>query len=464
MKYRSYQRYKHSGIDWLGEVPHHWAILKIKHTTYVKGRIGWQGLRFDEFTDEGPFLVTGTDFANGVVNWATCYHISEERYSEDPYIQLREGDLLITKDGTIGKLAIVRGMPYRTSLNSGVFLTRSKRPVYNNAFMYWVLSSRVFDNFIDIVKSGTTILHLYQNEFVEFSYPAPPLPEQEKIVAFLNHKTSEIDTLLDKKQGLIEKLKEKRSTLISHTVTRGLPPKATRAAGLDPHPKMKSSGIEWLGEVPAHWEVVLLKRVWAASDYGISASLSATGSVRVLTMGNVENGRILIPNDGFVDEVEPSMLLRDGDLLFNRTNSLVHVGKVGLCKELPAEPLTFASYLVRLRANRLASPAFLNYLLNMQDFLGFVRSFALPSINQANLNPTRYGQIHIPLPPIDEQRAIAYFLGEETSKIDRLIAKIEEAIERLQEYRTALITAAVSGKIDVRASQYQQLVASGASE
>jgi type I restriction enzyme S subunit len=115
-------------------------------------------LRFDEFTEEGPYLVTGTDFREGKVDWATCYHLPEERYQEDPFIQLREGDLLITKDGTIGKIAVVRDMPGPASLNSGVFVTRALRPVYRTGYMYWVLCSDAFAGFIE-KKSGTTIAH-----------------------------------------------------------------------------------------------------------------------------------------------------------------------------------------------------------------------------------------------------------------------------------------------------------------
>jgi type I restriction enzyme, S subunit len=146
---------------WLPPLPEHWRVMRIKHTTFVKGRIGWQGLRSDEFTDDGPLLVTGTDFKQGQVDWSSCHHISEQRYREDPYIHLREGDLLITKDGTIGKIAIVKGMPGPACLNSGVFVTRPSTGLYENRYLYWLLTSDVFQNFINLQKSGTTISHLY---------------------------------------------------------------------------------------------------------------------------------------------------------------------------------------------------------------------------------------------------------------------------------------------------------------
>src|SRR4051794_39826898 len=104
---KKYHRMKDSGIEWIGEIPEHWYINKIKYSSYVKGRIGWQGLRSEEFVDDGPYLVTGTDFEDGKVNWDRCYHVLKWRYDQDPYIQIKKGDLLVTKDGTIGKLAYI---------------------------------------------------------------------------------------------------------------------------------------------------------------------------------------------------------------------------------------------------------------------------------------------------------------------------------------------------------------------
>ncbi|MGQ8966901.1 restriction endonuclease subunit S [Bacillus subtilis] len=210
---------KDSGVEWIGEIPEHWEVTKIKYTTYVKGRIGWQGLKSDEFIDEGPFLVTGTDFTRGFVNWDTCYHISEERYNEAPPIQLQENDLLITKDGTIGKLAIVKEMPYKAILNSGVFVTRPFHNKYLSKYMYWLLSSTIFDKYIKFMETGSTIKHLYQETFVNFSYPIPSIVEQTEILNYLDIKIGEIDSIKSNLVKQIEKLKEYRQSLIYEAVT-----------------------------------------------------------------------------------------------------------------------------------------------------------------------------------------------------------------------------------------------------
>lgn len=211
---------KDSGIEWIGEIPSHWKVIKVKNTCYLKGRIGWQGLKTNEFIDDGPYLITGTDFRNGGIDWNTCVHITEDRYDEAIQIQIKEGDLLITKDGTIGKLAIVKNMPYKTSLNSGVLLIRCIKDLYINKFLYYVLSSGVFWKWYKINQTGnSTILHLYQEKFKEFQYALPDLEEQQQIIYFLDKKCSVIDFAIAKKEQLIEKLEAYKKSLIYECVT-----------------------------------------------------------------------------------------------------------------------------------------------------------------------------------------------------------------------------------------------------
>ena len=214
---------------------------------------------------------------------------------------------------------------------------------------------------------------------------------------------------------------------------------------------MKDSGVKWLGRMPAHWRVTPLKRLLLRCDYGISESLAGRGDVRVLTMAHIQDGEVLLPDEGSIDGIDSAMVLTSDDLLFNRTNSLELVGKVGIFRGSSADMVTFASYLVRLQTRPGVQPEWLNYLLNSTGVLGMARSMALPSVNQANLNPTKYQRIVVPCPPDSEQRRIVDVLRRRTLQIDTLIAKVHEAITLLHEYRTALISAAVTGKIDIRA-------------
>ena len=116
---------KDSGVEWIGEIPRHWMTNRISRMTYVKGRIGWKGLKSDEFTDQGPILITGTDFQNGLIEWSSTYHVTQERYDEDPFIIVKNDDVLITKDGTIGKVVHITNLPGPATLNSGIFVTRA---------------------------------------------------------------------------------------------------------------------------------------------------------------------------------------------------------------------------------------------------------------------------------------------------------------------------------------------------
>ena len=144
MSFGPYEHYKESGIQWLGAVPKHWDVSRIKYTSYLKGRVGWKGLTSDEYLNDGySYLVTGTDFGSKVINWRECYCVDKARYEDDPFIQLRNGDLLITKDGTIGKLALVSGLDRPACLNSGIFLVRPLHS-YLTEYLFWVLSSRSF--------------------------------------------------------------------------------------------------------------------------------------------------------------------------------------------------------------------------------------------------------------------------------------------------------------------------------
>jgi type I restriction enzyme S subunit len=210
---REPEEMKDSGVEWLGTIPKDWEVKKIKHNTYVKGRIGWQGLRADEFTDEGPYLVTGTDFLNKSINWNNCYHISEKRYKEAPAIHLKDGDLLITKDGSIGKLAIVENCPDKAILNSGIFVTRCTNGEYLTEFMFYILSSNIFNIYIGLMTTGSTILHLYQSTFVNFIYPLPNIDIQSKLIQYLDNETNKINSIITKTQ------KQAKQSLISEAVT-----------------------------------------------------------------------------------------------------------------------------------------------------------------------------------------------------------------------------------------------------
>ncbi len=192
-----------------------WEVKKLGDSALLKARIGWQGLTTAEYLSSGNYyLVTGTEFESGYIAWNNCHFVDEKRYKQDKYIQLRPRDILVTKDGTIGKVALVTELPGQATLNSGIFVIRPLDNAFNPEFFYYLLCSQVFSEFLGQLAAGSTINHLYQKDFVSFSYQKPPtIEEQAAIANILNGIDSELialKTCLNKtraiKQGMMQQL------------------------------------------------------------------------------------------------------------------------------------------------------------------------------------------------------------------------------------------------------------------
>jgi len=443
MKYHAYPAYKDSGVEWLGDVPEHWDVTRVKFESYVKARVGWHGLKSDDFTDEGAYLVTGQDFIATNINWDNCYHCDLERYEQDPYIQLREDDLLITKDGTIGKVALVQNLNGQATLNSGIFVVRPLADNYTNIFYFWLLQSNAFTSFVDFNKTGSTIVHLYQDTFVNFKYAMPYFNEQTQIANFLDHETAKIDTLIEKQRRLIELLKEKRQAVISHAVTKGLNPNAP----------MKDSGVEWLGDVPEHWDISALKRKCSLLKDGTHLPPARVDNgIPLLSVRNIQDGVFSFRDDDSMiskesyQELCKAFVPKTNDVLLAIVGATL--GKTALI------PDGFGEFHIQ-RSVGIFRPSigivskWLNFVFQSQKFQQLLWEYvgfsAQPGIYLGTL-----GEFKIPIPPLSEQYSIISLLDNKTAKIDTLIEKANSAIELMQERRTALISAAVTGKIDVR--------------
>lgn len=206
----------------LGEIPEDWQSLSLGSDAVLKARIGWQALTTKEYQTSGDFfLVTGTDFDAGLVKWERCFHVSEWRYKQDTNIQLKEGDVLVTKDGTIGKVGYVPKLTKPATLNSGVFVIRPKRESFEPRFLFYILTSRLFDDFITRITAGSTITHLYQKDFVNFEFFAPEKSEQIAIATILSDMDSDIQALEQRlsktcqiKQGMMQELLTGKTRLV----------------------------------------------------------------------------------------------------------------------------------------------------------------------------------------------------------------------------------------------------------
>ena len=210
---------KDSGIEWIGKVPDSWKLMKLKFYSYLKGRIGWQGLTANEFTEEGPFLITGTDFENGRIQFDRSYHITEERYNMAPEIQLQVGDLLVTKDGTVGKMAYVDSLPGKASLNSHLLLIRPLDNAFSNRFLFWLMSSDVFSEYTGFTQDGTIMASLSQEKIGNFQSFFPSIEEQEAIADYLDNACSALDDVISDLEHQLEVMKKHRESLIFEYVT-----------------------------------------------------------------------------------------------------------------------------------------------------------------------------------------------------------------------------------------------------
>jgi len=198
-----------------------WQSFNMANNSTLKARIGWQGLTTAEYLKEGEYyLVTGTDFIDGQIAWDTCHFVDAKRYDQDKNIQLRVGDVLLTKDGTIGKVAYINHLPNVSTLNSGVFVIRPNNKYYS-LYLYYVLSSSIFDIFLNQLKAGSTISHLYQKDFVGFNFLSPSWEEQKAIATILSDMDTEIAALEQKrdktrtlKQGMMHELLTGKTRLV----------------------------------------------------------------------------------------------------------------------------------------------------------------------------------------------------------------------------------------------------------
>lgn len=437
---KTYEKYKDSGVEWIGEVPSHWDKDRVKRTTYVKGRIGWKGLRSDDFIDEGPFLITGTDFhSNGSIVWDNMYHVSQERYDEDPFIQLRVDDVLITKDGSIGKVVHVDYLKGQTCLNSGIFITRPLDGRYTGRYFFWLLNSRVFQLFVDLNSGGSTIQHLYQNVFERFTFPIPPLPEQHQIVSFLDEKTSLIDDLINKKEQKIGLLKEYRTSLINRVITKGL----------NPDCPMKDSGVEWIGEIPSHWDVKRLKHISTSiNGYSFkSEEFDLNKEVPVIRIGDVGddlNFDTCVKVDSRYLEDKKEFIVYKNDILIGLTGGTI--GKSG--RYGYDVPSLLNQRVGVLRNNGEIINRLLYFFIKSDLFMRYIL-FNCYGGGQDNISMNDINNMTFCLPPLSEQEEIVSFLDEKTSEIDRTIQSEQKKIELLKEYRQSLISSVITGKIKV---------------
>ncbi|MGH7596822.1 MAG: restriction endonuclease subunit S [bacterium] len=455
MKYPAYPKYKPSGVEWLGEVPEHWTTTKFWHCAFFQEG---PGLRNWQFTDEGVRVVCVTNITDaGIVFSNYEKFISENEYSQSyRHFTVSKGDLLLSSSGNSwGKVAEFCSDECSILNTSTIRINCNHAEMLNRPFLKWLLQAESTREQLGLFMTGSCQPNFGPSHLSRVLVAVPHKEEQRAIADFLDRETAKLDTLVSKKRELIEKLKEKRTALISRTVTRGLPPEAARAAGFDPNPKLKPSGIEWLGEVPEHWEVKrlghLVSKVGSGKTPKGGAETYQEEGVMLIRSQNVYDDGLHLEDVVFIDEgVDEEMAVSrvfPGDVLLNITGA-----SLGRCTIAPSDfsRANVNQHVCILRPETSkVDGRFLQRNISSMVVQSQIFSFENGS-SREGLNFQQIRSLLITLPPLAEQRAIAGYLDREAAKIDQRAARVEEALTRLQEYRAALITAAVTGKIDVR--------------
>lgn len=427
MSFPRYPEYKDSGVEWLGDVPAHWSITRFK-------------LVFSERMDRserGDELLLSVSAYTGVSPRSEVIddgdHLSRAE-SLEGYKKCFKDDLVMNI-----MLAWNRGLAF-TSYDGIVSPAYCVFRVIDGSdpkFLNYLVRSNEYTLYFKAFSTGVidSRLRIYPETFGALFCTLPSLGEQKSITTFLDRETAKIDALVAEQEKLIALLQEKRQAVISHAVTKGL----------DPNVPMKDSGVEWLGEVPAHWEV--LKGALIGNLFGSEQVpedlVTDEGDLPFIKVGSMSSDSFEIESwNWFVDRtVADQYRAKSGYIVFPKRGAAIFLNKVNVVDR----PSLIDPNLMGWEIGRNAIREFFAYALKSRKLDELADVSTVPQINNKHIAPERF-----PVPPVTEQRDIVTFLQVETGKIDSLTAEAQSAVTLLQERRTALISAAVTGQIDVR--------------
>lgn len=429
MEMKKYDNYKDSGVEWIGKIPSHWMVGKVKYSETV---IMGQSPLSDDCNSEG----IGLPFLQGNAEFGVLFP-TPKLYCESTNKTAEKNDILLSVRAPVGAINLAN---QKVGIGRGLCAIR---PINSNTkFIYYWLLKSVEE--LDSISTGSTFKAVNLDDVKSLNFPIIDYSEQTAIANFLDQKTAQIDSLIAKKEELIQLLEEERTAIINQAVTKGL----------DPTAPMKDSGIEWLGEIPEGWEVKKLRFVGNCQN-GVSAGAEYFGSgFPFVSYSDVYKNEILPANvDGLAQSTEKEQLhysVQEGDVFFTRTSETVdEIGIASTCYKY-IEQAVFAGFLIRFRPNKnkLVKEFSRFYFKSLIPRTFFVKEMNI--VTRASLSQELLKRLPVLLPPIEEQKEIALFLDEKTKEIDCIVSKTNREIELLKEYKTALISEVVTGKVDVR--------------
>ena len=433
---KKYDTYKDSGIQWIGQIPAGWKTSKLKYISKFINGFAFASNLFSP--DEGCKVIRIGDICQ-TIDYNSCIRAKIDASVIGQY-RIHENDVLVAMSGaTTGKSCLVNSIE-EAYINQRVGIIRS--PSYK--FIHYMLNTPFFYQYIMLNNAGSAQPNISSTAIEDYQIPLPPLSEQQAIVQFLDKKTGQIDQSIALLETQKTDLQAYRQALITETVTKGLNPNAP----------MKDSGIQWIGEIPEGWCITKIKYLantqensFIDGDWIESPYVTDMG-IRYLTSGNIGNGVFKRQGNGYITEDTFQKLnckyAYPGDLVFCRLNQ-----PFGRSCILPDEQDRYVLAVdnVILRTNE--DKRYICYLTQLERYQNYIGMLANGTAMQ-RISRTKLGNVNVPLPPLFEQKAIADYLDKKTSDIDAALKQIDTQIADLQAYRTALISEAVTGKIDVR--------------
>lgn len=431
-KYQQYEKYKDSGIEWLGRIPNHWQLRRIQESANIINGYPFESSKFNP--TKGTPLVRIRDIRNQKAE--VCF----DGFVPEVAV-INNGDILIGMDGDFNVAKWAGG---KAALNQRVACVRHENSI-TQSFLYYLLPFNM--KIVNDLTYYTTVKHLSSNDILKTTFALPSEAELKSIVSFLDHETAKIDTLIEKQQTLIQLLKEKRQAVISHAVTKGLNPDAP----------MKDSGVEWLGDVPKHWDVTRIKYITSMFEQGWSPQCDSrpaeSNEYGVLKVGCVNYGRFhSIENKALPPELQPRLqyLVEKSDLLISRANTKELVGSAAVVDQ-DYNNLLLCDKLYRLRFKPNIKPELIALYLSIEPVREQIELKASgASHSMQNISQDVIKELPCLLLPNEEAIELLNIINEKMKTFDDLIMRAELAIQFMQERRAALISAAVTGKIDVR--------------
>lgn len=434
---KPYSSYKNTNIEWLEQIPNLWEVLPLKRV--IDKFVDYRGHTPNK-TDSGILLITARNIRDGHLDFdKSREHIAEEDYDSWMVRGMPEkGDVMVTTEAPLGAIAQIESE--NVALAQRLILLKANKNRMNNTFIKYYFLSQFGQNMLLSEGTGSTAIGIKASKFYNINIIIPPISEQQAIADFLDRKTTQIDTLIEKKQRQIDLLQEQRTALINHAVTKGL----------NPDVRMKDSGVDWLGEIPSHWESSKLKFL-VDIRYGLGQPpKELENGLPIIRATNVERGKIVSKDMVYIDpsDVPPSRnaILKENEIIVVRSGAYTADSAI-VTKEYSGAVAGYDMVVTptSISAQLLAYAFLSHYVLKNQLYLQRMRAA------QPHLNAEELGDTLIVYPPSEkEQIEIENYLDDTTKKISETIARTNEQIDLLREYRTALISEAVTGKIDVR--------------